>query len=193
MNGNAQSWLDLPVMQPMDPRDLIANVQLFATQGAFSRSSTYLQAGWVASPFVYTGTPICTSLHSDDLSTVNDAAQWNVAHQVINVAATIPPSMQKVAFMRGGTQWQMTLPINFGGSNHDNVQVSFRDNVSSAGTFLNSATGTIQAFTFSGTFTGVNNLLITFKQTGRFVLGLVHRNASSGNWSMFEMEFVILP
>ncbi|HET9137376.1 MAG TPA: hypothetical protein VFO76_12120 [Candidatus Kapabacteria bacterium] len=162
-------------------------------RGAFSRSTTYLQAGWVASPFAYTGTPICTSLHSDDLSTVADAAQWNVAHQVINVAANIPPSMQKVAFLRGGTQWQMTIPINFAGSNHDNVQLSFRDNVASAGDFLNSATGVIPVFSFSGTFTGVNNLIITFKQTGRYVLGLVHHNASSGNWSMFEMEFVIIP
>lgn len=192
-NNQVQSWYDLPTSEPMDPRDLIANVNLGVGVTSFARSTNFLQTSWAASPLAFTGTPVCTSLHGDNILTVNNAAQWTVARQLINVAANIPPSMQKVAFARGGVQWQMTMPIAFGGSSYDNVQLSFRDNVASAGDFLNSATGSIPVFSFSGTFTGNNNLLITFKQMGRFVLGLVARNTSTGNYSMFEMEFIVEP
>ena len=190
-NNQVQSWYDLPTTEPMDPRDLIANAVLGVAQGAFLRSTTFLQAAWSASPLAFTGTPVCTTLNTDNVGMVANAAQWTMAHQIINVSANIPPPMQKVAFVRGGTQWEMTLPIAFGGSNYDNVQIGFRDNVASAGDFLNSATGTIPVLSFTGTFTGNNSLRITFKQMGRYSLAIVAHNTGSGVWSMFEMEFIV--
>ena len=192
-NDQVQSWYDLPVTEPIDPRDIIANAFLFGSQGVFTRSSNFLQASWAASPLAFTGSPVCTTLNGDNLGMVNNAAQWTMQHGIINVAANIPASMQKVAFVRGGSQWEMTLPIAFGGASYDNVQMSLRDNVACSGDFVNSGTGSIPVISFAGTFTGTNNLRITFSRMGRYSLGLVGRNTSSGNFSMFEMEFIVQP
>src|SRR5688572_860279 len=65
MNSPVQSWYDVPLQQPVDPRILIANSYIGATQGSFSRSSNYAAAGWAASPLAYSGTAVCTTLHTD--------------------------------------------------------------------------------------------------------------------------------
>src|SRR5947207_13702335 len=42
-NNQVQSWYDLPTTEPMDPRDLIANVTLGVGTTSFSRSTNFLQ------------------------------------------------------------------------------------------------------------------------------------------------------
>jgi hypothetical protein len=189
MNSPVQSWYDVALQQPVDPRILIANSYMGVTQGAFSRSSTYGAAGWAASILNYSGTAVCTTLHTDDALAVAEAAQWTFAHQGLNLAGTTPPCLQKVAFLRGGTSYEMAFSIDFGVGNHTSVQLSFRDNVVTPGDFAGSF-GSIPVISYSGTYTGVQTFKVTLKRYGTFVMGL--RTTSGGNNYMFEMEWNVV-
>ncbi|HEY6171686.1 MAG TPA: hypothetical protein VIX80_05455 [Candidatus Kapabacteria bacterium] len=189
MNSPVQSWYDVTLQQPVDPRILIANSYIGATQGGFSRSSNYAAAGWAASPLAYSGTSVCTTLHTDDALAVAEAAQWTFSHQGLNLAGTTPPCLQKVAFLRGGTSFEMTFSIDFGVTNHTSVQLSFRDNVATPGNFAGTF-GSIPVISYSGVFTGVQTFKVTLKQLGTFIMGL--RTTVGGSNYMFEMEWNVV-
>jgi hypothetical protein len=190
MNIAVQSWQDLQVAMPIDPRSVILNTSLGATPGAFTRSTNLLQSAWVASPLVYT-TAMLASLDGTDATTQVDAAQWNASHQMVNVGGNIPPSLNKVVFMRAGRIWDNIITINFGVSTYNSVQLTFRDNLGTSGQFLNGATGAVPAFSFGNSITGVQLLHVTVLQPGIYsmVIGMV----LSSNWNAFEMEWIVLP
>jgi len=82
----------------------------------------------------------------------------------------------------------MSIPLDFGGT-YDNVQLSFKDNAGTLGYF----TGTVPVIDFSGAaFTGQQTLYVTLHQVGRVVMGLRVMD-SSGNWNMYESEWIIVP
>jgi hypothetical protein len=196
MNSSVQSWYDVPIQQAIDPRILIANAQLGTTQGTFFRSPNFGNAvAWVPSPFVLAGTVTCTSLHSDDLLTVADAAQWNFSHQGGNyLPAAVPPPVKKILFLRGGTEWEMSFDINLGGATYSDLQISFRDNAAVYGEFIGlpSGFGGIPTILFGSALTGTKTLKLTLKMTGTFVMAISARDGG-GNASMFEMEWNIVP
>lgn len=186
-----QSWYDFPVMSPLDVRNVVANSNLGAAQGAFKRSSTFLQAGWVASTWLFTGVASCVSLHLDDQLAVNDAAQWTFSHQIVNTAASLPIPLRKVMFMRGGTQWEMDIQIDFGPDTYSDVQLSLRDNGGTSGDFQDATAGTIPVVFFAGNFTGIQNFRVTIPQFGRISAAFVAKDNYTAQYSMFEMEWVI--
>jgi hypothetical protein len=192
MNIAVQSWQDLQIAMPVDPKSIIANASLVVTQGIYTRSTTFLEAAWAASPLAFTGnnTQLIT-LNGTDASTIADAAQWTLNHQMVNVAANIPTSLNKLVFLRAGKAWQNQIEINFGASTYTSVQLSFRDNLGTSGQFLNSATGAVPVISFSGGITGNKVLNLTLTQTGVYSMVLVM--VTGGNWSAFEMEWVVLP
>jgi hypothetical protein len=99
-----QSWYDVVLVPPTDPRELIAQVSLNGLVASFVRSTSFTgAASWTASPFTLTGSLVCTSLHGDDLLEVANAAQWTLSHQGINTAASTPIPVRRVIFMRGGS------------------------------------------------------------------------------------------
>ena len=191
-NTQVQSWYDLPVVAPIDPREVIANVSI-GLPGTFKLSTNFLQTAWgpPAIAFTVIPPPSCASLRTDNFGSVSDAAQWTMAHQIINLDANIPPSLQRVAFMRGGTDWEMVLGLNFGAATYDNLQLSFRENAATSGKFLNTGSGAIPVFSFANTYTLNQIFRITFKQFGRYSLALVMRDTYSGVWSMFEIECIV--
>lgn len=189
MNSPVQSWYDVALQQPVDPRILIANSYLDATQGAFTRSATYGAAGWAATPLTLNGSVTCATLHTDDMLAVAEAAQWTFSHQGQNLAGTNPPCLQKVQFLRGGTSYEMSFGIDFGGSNHTNVQLSFRDNVATPGDFAGTF-GSIPVISYTGTWTGVRTFKVTLKQLGTFIMGL--RTQVGGSNYLFEMEWNVV-
>ncbi len=189
--NSVMSWYDFPVMSPLDPRNVIANSFLGPTQGVFKRSSTFLQPAWVASPWAFTAPASCVSLHLDDQLEVNNAAQWTFSHQIFNNAASLPIPLRKVLFMRGGTQWEMDISIDFGADTYSDVQLSLRDNGGTSGDFEDAATGTVPTIFFSGTFTGVQIFRVTISQFGRIAAAFVAKDNETGQYSMFEMEWVI--
>src|SRR5690348_8595743 len=103
MNLAVQSWQDLQVAMPLDPRSIILNAQLGAVQSTFVRATNLLQSAWVASPLAYTGNNTrLGSLDTTDQTTVQEAAQWSMSHQMVNVGGNIPPTLNKVVFLRAG-------------------------------------------------------------------------------------------
>ncbi len=101
---------------------------------------------------------------------------------------TLAPPPAKVIFLRGGPAWEMSIPINFGGATYNDLQLSFRDNAGTRGDYA----GTVPVIAFQGLFTGAQTLSVTLKSPGRISMGLRSIDLS-GNWSMFEMEWIIVP
>ncbi len=188
-----QSWNDLPVVNPLDPRNVVANSQFGLAQGVFKRSTTFLQGSWAASAINFTGLANCSSLHGDDQLTVNNANQWNFSHKVVNTDSSLAIPMRKVMFMRGGRQWQMNIELDLGTTPYSDIQLSLRDNAASAGDFLDSTSGSIPVISYSGTFTAHQMFNVTIFNLGRVSMGLVMKNNDTGAYSMFEMEWVVVP
>jgi hypothetical protein len=192
MNILTQSWQDLPVAPPIDPRAIILNTQLGIIEGTFVRSTSLLQSAYAASPLVYTGNNTkVMSLDITDSATIVDCQQWTFNHQMTNASANIPPALSKVAYTRAGKNYDNQIEINFGASTYNNVQLTMRDNQGTSGTFLNGSVGSIPAFSFGNGITGNQILHLTIPQTGVYSMVLVM--LLSGNWSVFEMELVVMP
>jgi hypothetical protein len=188
--NSTQSWYDTAIQQPVDPRVLIANCEFGGIPGTFVRTQSFGASAWIASPFAYAGVPKCESLHGDDLLAVAEAAQWTFQHQIINIAATNPPALSKVAFMRVGPDVQMVFDIDLGGSSYTDLLLSFRDNAAVPGDFVSGNTGTIPAIKFTGSLTGQKTMKVSLKKLGTYVMGL--KAVTGGNHSLFEMEWVVV-
>ncbi len=186
---NITNWIDWQNQQPQNPLDLIARVKIGGAVGSYINSTTFSTSTGtiITNPFVYNGTPTCSALGTDNLQRVADADQWNFSHLTRNSSATLAPPLTKVIFLRGGTNWEMSIPINFGGATYNDLQLSFRDNAGTRGDFA----GTVPAITFQGLFTGSQTLAVTLKSFGRVSMGLRAIDLSA-NWSMFEMEWIIV-
>jgi hypothetical protein len=191
---SVNSWYDLPIVEPIDPRTVVANSILGVSQGVFKRSNTFLQGSWAANTWALTGTATCQSLHGDDFLELNDAVQWNFSHQIVNASSSLAIPLRKVMFMRGGMQWQMNISIDFGGDTYTDLELTLRDNAATSGDFLNSALGTIPVISFPGNFTSVQNFQVTITQFGRISMVLFAKDSTSGaTYSMFEMEWIVIP
>lgn len=186
---NITSWIDWQNQQPQNPLDLIARVKIGGTVGSYVNSTTFSTSTGtiITSPFTYNGTPTCSALGTDSLQRVADADQWNFSHLTRNSSATLAPPLTKVIFLRGGTDWEMSIPINFGGATYNDLQLSFRDNAGTRGDFA----GTVPAIMFQGLFTGSQTLVVTLKSFGHVSIGLRAIDGSA-NWNMFEMEWIIV-
>jgi hypothetical protein len=93
--------------------------------------------------------------------------------------------------MRGGTQWEMDIQIDFGPDTYSDVQLSLRDNGATSGDFQDATAGTIPVISFPGNFTGMQNFRVTLSQFGRMSAAFVARDNYTTQYSMFEMEWVI--
>ncbi|MEI8133511.1 MAG: hypothetical protein WCH46_00370 [bacterium] len=193
MNIQTQGWQDLQVAQPIDPKSIILSVALNSTTGTWQRSTNALQTTWAGTnALAFTGNN--TSVASYDLTdgaTVVDAAQWTIAHQMVNASSNIPPSMNKVVFVRAGEIWDNKLEINFGASSYNNVQLTFRDNLGTSGQFVNGATGGVPVYNFGNGITGNQILHLTLLRPG--VYNMVFLMVLSSNWSTYDFQLIVLP
>jgi hypothetical protein len=128
---------------------------------------------------------------STDQSTAIDAAQWTFNHQMVNVGANIPPAMNKLVFLRAGKIWSNQLEFNLGASTYTNIQLTFRDNLGTSGQFLNSASGAVPVISLGGGLTGTQLMNLVILQPGTY--SMVLAMLTGGNWSAFEMEWIVLP
>ncbi len=191
INIQAQSWQDLPVTQPIDPKAVLFQAGI-GVVGTFIRSTNVLQATWGTNPFAFTGNNTkVVSWDTTDASTIADATQWTFNHQMVNASPNIPPSLNKVVFCRAGRTWDNQIEINFGASTYTNVVLTMRDNLGTSGTFSNSGAGSIPVVSLGTTLTGIQILHLTFLQPGVYSMVLVM--VSAGVWSTFEMECIVLP
>lgn len=204
MNGlAAQSWFDLVVMPPMDPRSIIQTASLQDNGGAmqaakFARLNGWLTPGpWVNSIISLNITPgNVTVPNAYDFSSQEEANSWNTLHQMTAVSPTsLPTSASRKMFFKAGTAFVNNVYIDFaGGKTSSNILLSFIDNSATSGDFQNAAGGTVPCFQFptGATFGGTGrNLQVTLLATGRFNVGLLVMD-NTGNFSMYEMEWIVL-
>lgn len=128
--------------------------------------------------------------NNDDALAVAEAAPWTFSHQGMNLAASNPPELQKVMFLRAGTSFVMTFDIDFGVSTHSAIMLSFRDNAATPGDFAGSGSGTIPVISFPNTCTGIKSFKVTLKMLGTFVMGL--RTSEGSTNHLFEMEWNVV-
>lgn len=186
-----QSWFDLSIIPPIDPRELIADVRINGTQATFARSTDFLQTTWATNTVALTGNTLCEAWETDNFWKVEDAAQWTQSHQAGNFTSSIAPPLRKVVFLRGGRQWKNTLEVALGGSTFTDIQLTFRDNAASAGNFAGSSNGSVPVFKWTGSFTGTVGLQLSLKDMAR--VSMVMKLVTGGNHSMFEMEWIVVP
>jgi hypothetical protein len=202
---NPQSWYDLPFMTPMDPRSIIANVQLTDNGGTphpglFQNSGTFLNnTTWVASPLALSSTvaPTCIAVTPQDFNAVAAAQQWTNSHGIVRTNTGLPPTVQKIVFLKAGNNYftQFFLDWTPGVTSQD-IQISLRDNSATAGNFFDSAGGNVPVFAWgpSATVFGGLGKMLTVCTTGPGRVNMAMRVIdNSSNWSMFEMDWVIVP
>lgn len=187
----ANSWIQWQKATPVSILDLVANAKLNNITGIYSNESDFATQTWAASPITYQGTtlPTCSTLHTDNQQMVANAEQWNMQHLTRNVASTLAIPLQKVIFLRGGTHWQMTIPLNLSAT-LQKVELGFRDNAGTRGD--GQSTYPVITFTNGGTgFSGNINLVVTLKQMGNFSMLLWGTTGAA--FSTFESEWIIVP
>jgi len=183
--GRIESWNDWYDAPPQDPRDLIAFAKISGTVGMFDRVT--LPAGaWSASPITMVDNPTCLALETDNQLKNAEALQWNMSHLTRSTLTTLPMPLEKVIFLRGGTEWQMQFNLDFGADAVTDVYLTFRDNYGTRG----DAQGTIPVISFpTGSFTNANVALLTLRMLGRMSMALV--GTVSGNDTMYESEWIV--
>ena len=208
MNGTrAQSWNDLVVMPPMDPRGIIAllmmNDQAGTTHTAsFARSTTWLNPAktWVNPPMVTTlpGTGTTSNVvaaNPYDFDAVVQATNWNTVHAMTLPSAGLPIDVQNIMFFKSDPRFINNFYVDWtGAATATDLQFSLRNNSATTGMFENSATATVPVFTFPNTATygGTGRLVaVSLSRPGRFQVAFRIVD-NSGNWSMFEMDWIVV-
>jgi hypothetical protein len=184
-----ESWFDLSITMPQDPRELIANANINGTEGEFLYSANFSHpsGSWNSSPLTVSGAPTCASLWTDNQLAVADAAQWNFLHGTKSTDPNLSPLLTNVLYVRAGAAWVMTIPLSTGATTLTDIQLSYRDNAATSGDYVGTSNGGIPAFSFTGSFSGTLNLNITLTKPGLTQLAL-RAIDNAGNYSMFGFE-----
>lgn len=188
-----QSWYDLSITPPSDPRDLIDNAKLNSTAGVFLHSTTFAKppVSWAASPLSIPSAPTCSSLWTDNQLAVASATQWNFLHGTKSTNPKISPLLSNLLYLKSGSSWKMTIPLSTGLATLTDIQLSYRDNAATSGDYIGSSTGGIPAISFTGSFTGSLTLELTMKHEARVQLA-IRTIDSLGNYAMFGVECIIV-
>ncbi|MBE0644274.1 MAG: hypothetical protein IH600_09355 [Bacteroidetes bacterium] len=182
------SWNDLFRMCPQDPTDLIAYAEIGGVKGDLYLSSSYASQSWSASPLAVNGKALVSALETDNQLKVAEADQWNFSHLSWNDSSELPLPLRKIIFVRGGTQWENMLKFDFGGTNIEEVQISFLSNATTRG----DKQGTIPVIRWTeGSWSGNIVLSLVTKKTGIYTLGIW--TFDGANYAMFELVLMVVP
>ena len=164
----SQSWIDFIHAAPPNILDIIANATIGGTAGTFINSSTYAAPGtWSAALTTVNANPTVVALGTDNLQNVADAAQWNFQHQTANLLAATAPPLQKILFLKAGTNFQNNIVLAMGGT-FTELQLGFRDAAGTRG----DAQGTYPVIDWTGSFGTTQTLGLTINRPGYYALGL---------------------
>ena len=200
-----KSWNDLAIMPPMDPRGIISFASLqdhvAAIQIAtFTRSSSWLKnTTWINPPMAITlPGPVTTSnivaTSPYDFQSTNAATFWNTTQAMTLPMSGLPISVQNKVFLKAGPFFNNIFLDFTGGATSTDIQLSMRDNSVTSGNFQDSSSGTIPVLAFPNitSYAGTGrNFQVTLTRTGRFAVALRIID-NSGNYSMFEMDWIVL-
>ncbi len=168
--------------------------------GFFERSSSWLQAAtWVNPPMDVTPrtsfVPTVFVPFPQDFQSEEVAAQWNAQRAMTVLNTQYPIACQKIIELKAGMQFGNTFSLDFiGGATSTDLQFSFRDNSLTSGDFTSGASGTIPVFAFpASTYGGTARLMtVTLLRPGRFAVALRIKD-NTGNFSLFEMDWIVIP
>ena len=210
MNGTirrAQSWNDLVVMSPMDPRSIIASLGMNDQGGTFRNASFARSSTWLNSAKTWVNPPMTTSLPGTnttsnvtaanpyDFDAVVQATNWNTVHAMTLPSAGLPIDVQNIMFLKSDPRFINNIYVDWTGvTTSTDIQFSMRDNSTTSGLFENAATATVPVFTFPSTATygGTGRLVsVSISTPGRYQVAFRIVD-NSANWSMFEMEWIVL-
>jgi hypothetical protein len=144
---------------------------------------------WSPSSLSLSSSPFCTALRTDNHQKVAEAAQWNFSHGVWNNSSGISTPLRNLIYLRGGLEWQMNIPINFGSRTYNDVQLGFLVNSATVGDWLSKVP--VLSFTGLGLL-GAVTLQVTLKRLGNFSMGL-RAIDSFGVWSLYESDWAVVP
>jgi hypothetical protein len=183
----SQSWIDFIHAAPPSILDIISNATLASNAGTFINSSNYAAPGtWNAAVTTVNANPTVAAVGTDNLQSVADAAQWSFLHQTANLLAATPIPLQKILFLKAGTDFQNNIVLAMGGT-FTEIQLGFRDAAGTRG----DAQGTYPVIDWTGSFSGNVTLGLTFNRPGYYALGLWGKIAS--NYYMMEIIAVAVP
>jgi hypothetical protein len=204
-NQNPQSWYDLPLMQPMDPRSIVSFALLddntgISRTGVFLNSATFNNATWAASPLTLSPiatatTPSCQPVNPTDFDSIYIAQSWTASHGIIAPnASQLPATVSKIMFFKAGGRFITIIYLDWaGGVTSTDIQLSMRDNTVVGGNLIKSQS-TVPVFSFTGnTFGGTGRKLTISSVAPARVPMTLRVIDNSGNWSMFEMDWNIVP
>lgn len=194
-SGGIQSWYDLQSYAPRNPLDLIWLAQIYdgtnTDTGVFMNSSTYSTppSSWSASPFTFNGLPAAITNETAKPEKIIEQTHWNFTHLTRNTSSLLAPALRNLIFLHGGIEWSMNIPLTLGPGSYSDLQLSFLENAGTRGDYL----GTIPVISFTArAYTGNVTLRVITTQMGKVSMGLRAIDGSS-NWSMFNMDWVIVP
>ena len=135
-------WLSLENSNPMQISDFISFAAIddgsTTTNGEIIMSSDYNNPSggtWGASPISITSEPYVNAVDSaNDVTQQIMADSMNMQTKMANLATSVAPPLQSLIYLYGNIPGQMRymcyLPLDFGGSNYDLLQISVLENYS---------------------------------------------------------------
>ena len=131
-----------------------------------------------------------------DYTAVVAANAWNSVHAMTAPNTNqLPFSVQNIVFLKADPRFINNLYFDItGGVTSTDIQFSMRDNSTTSGMFQDAALATVPVFALpSSTYGGTGrNLQVSLTRTGRFDVAFRIVD-NGGNWSMFEMQWIVLP
>jgi hypothetical protein len=190
----AKSWYDFYNAVPRSPLDLIAYAATYEptggliSEGVFKNNSKILDptATWQTDES-FCGLPVCKALGTDDKEKEADAAQWNFSHKTWYESGNVAPPLHKVVFLRAGTDWKMSIPLQMTES-HERLFVTFRNNLATRG----DAQGTIPVLELSISGSEIFNLEVTLRFSAHVSMALIYTD-SEESFGAYESEWLIVP
>ncbi len=200
MTNLAQSWYDLTLLSPQDPRSILSYATIADSTGAaivglFQNSNDFKKTGaaWSTTvPLVYSGTPAVYSNDPTSALTIQDANEWNFNHQMRTTDTLIPDALQRMVFGRLGPLFGNAFYLTFSATIID-IEISFLENFTSGGNFTGGGLGTVPviSFTSANNFSGASRQMqLVFKRAGtyRMAFRLID---NAGNWSVFQTDWIV--
>lgn len=182
-----QSWYDLQMLCPRDPRGLIAYAELAGQPGDFTFSDNFASNDWIASPLSVNAAPTVSALETDNQQKVADAKQWSFSHLTWNGSSNLASPLRKLVFLRGGLQWENHIQFDFGDNPISEIQISFLINAASRG----DKAGTIPVIRWTeGSWSNHVTLSVVLQSMGMFNLGIMAYDGT--NYSMNELALAVM-
>lgn len=201
--ANVFGWFALQQSAPSNPVQIINYASIVngvnTETGRYSDTTTYAAGtggSWGTTPISITSEPTIVSIRSEP-EFLMAANRGNLVLLSANTDTTLAVPLRTLVYLVGNpagkTDWQMNIPITFGGSNYTQLQLSMLENAGTRG----DSSGNYPVILFDGnsgafSYTGTATLKLVLNGTGEYRFGL-RAESSTNVSSMFEIHCILIP